>query len=96
MGQRGRKPRGDRTATSVALPSDHLALYRLEAERCGLPLGDYVAIKLAEAHKLPEPEYIAAERERIRKRDEAAARRLERAEAEREIARRRQELPISA
>jgi hypothetical protein len=85
MGQRGRKPRGDRTSTSVALPTDHLALYRVEAKRLKMPLGDYFALKLAEAHELPEPEYIAAERERVRKRDAAAARR-----------RQHEELPISA
>jgi hypothetical protein len=96
MAQRGRKPKGDRTPTSVALPTAHLERYRLEAEQRGLPLTDYIAIKLAEAHGRPEPESIAAEQERIRQRDEAEARRRERAAAEREIARRRQELPISA
>lgn len=91
MAQRGRKPRGDRTITSAAFPSDHLELYRAEAKRLRISLGDYLTIKLAEAHNLPEPEYIGAEQERVRKRDEAAAR-----QAERDAAHQPMELPVSA
>jgi hypothetical protein len=69
----------------MSLPTAHLERYRRIADELNMPLGDYVAIKMAEAHGFPEPDYIAAERERIRKRDEAAARRSQ-----------REELPISA
>jgi hypothetical protein len=85
MAKYGPDPKGDRTQFTARLPTAHLERYKSEAESCGLALTDYLALKLAEAHDLPEPEYIADERERRRKRDETAARR-----------RQREELPISA
>lgn len=85
MARKGPHPKGDRVQFSGKLPRDHWAIYQREADKLGMPFTDYVAAKLAEAHGLPEPEYIAVERERIHRRDEAAARR-----------RQREELPISA
>ena len=82
MAKYGPDPKGDRTQFTARLPTAHLERYKSEADSCGLALTDYLALKLAEAHNLPEPEYIAGERERRRKRD---ARR-----------RQREELPISA
>lgn len=82
MAKYGPDPKGDRTQFTARLPTAHLERYKSEAESCGLALTDYLALKLAEAHNLPEPEYIADERERRRKRDARL--------------RQREELPISA
>jgi hypothetical protein len=85
MAKFGPDPKGVRTQFTARLPTDHLERYKAEAESCRLTLTDYLAVKLAEAHDLPEPEYIPVERERQRKRRE---RERQRKHAE--------ELPISA
>ena len=43
----------------VRVPRTHRAVYEELAERAGLPLGDYVAMLLAQAHELDEPEYLS-------------------------------------
>ncbi|HEX2805234.1 MAG TPA: hypothetical protein VHN80_03590 [Kineosporiaceae bacterium] len=39
-------------------------LYEQAAATAGLPLSDYVAIVLARAHELDEPDYVQRERDR--------------------------------
>ena len=57
MAATGRRPRGNRRKTSLALPSDHLDRYEAAAAAAGIPLGDYIAINMAEHHGLPIPSY---------------------------------------
>lgn len=54
----GPDPKGDRVQFTARLPKTDLEHYRQEAERSGLPLTDYLALKLAEAHGLPVPAYL--------------------------------------
>lgn len=54
----GRKPKGDREAISCRVPSDHKPTYEDHAREAGMPLGDYVAVILAEHHGLPVPSYM--------------------------------------
>lgn len=75
MAKYGPDPKGDREQFTARLPKDHLAIYRAAAARRGMPLTDYLAVKLAEAHELPEPAYVAAQLERQRNRAEQTARR---------------------
>lgn len=58
----GPEPKGDRDHFNFRLPKSDLAHYRAEAERAGLPLSDYLAWKLAEAHGLPAPAYVTRSR----------------------------------
>lgn len=60
--KRGPKPKGIRTQFTLALPSDHLEFYRAAAAARGMPTGDYIALRLAQAHEFPEPEYISRNR----------------------------------
>lgn len=89
MAKFGPEPKGARKQFTTRLPTDLLERCKVEADACGLTLTDYFAVKLAEVHGLPEPEYIPIERERRRKRLEREAR--ERAAAECAV-----ELPVSA
>ena len=57
-GRPGPKPKGKRTAITSRYPDDHLALYKARAVAEGMPLGDYLARVLAEAHGLDEPSYL--------------------------------------
>jgi len=54
----GPKPRGIREPISARVPVDHKRLYEELAERMGIPLTDYVALVMARAHKLGDPDYI--------------------------------------
>jgi hypothetical protein len=54
----GPQPKGDRTPLHVRVPRAHREVYEAEAAKAGLPLGDYIALKLALAHALDEPEYV--------------------------------------
>lgn len=54
----GRRPRGDRSQTTLRAPRDHLEQYKAAAYDAGVPLGDYLAIALAERHGLPVPAYL--------------------------------------
>ena len=56
--KRGRKPKGNRDAVSALVPVEHKALYERLAEQMGIPLTDYVALYMARAHNLPDPDYI--------------------------------------
>lgn len=58
----GRRPKGDRAAICAKLPVDHLAYYRQAAEDLDIPVGDYIALKLAEVHGWPVPDYITINR----------------------------------
>lgn len=51
-------PKGDRQQFTFRPPHDHLDHYRDLAAREGIPLGDYLALRLAQAHGLPEPAYL--------------------------------------
>lgn len=65
MGDRkpGPIPKTGRSQFTVRMPSEHLEHYKREAERQGLPIGDYLAAMLAATHGLPEPDYLARTRE---------------------------------
>lgn len=54
----GPKPRGDRGTVASRVPVDQKAFYEERAAEAGLPLSDYVAVLLAQAHGLPVPDYI--------------------------------------
>lgn len=47
----------------VRVPKLHKRIYEQAAAAAGLPLGDYVAIALAEAHQLDKPDYVQREQE---------------------------------
>lgn len=57
--KRGPKPKGNRALFSVMVPVDHLEYCREAAAQLGIPTGDYIVLKLAEAHGWPEPDYIS-------------------------------------
>lgn len=57
-GRPGRKPKGKRYSHTVRFPEDHREFYAQAAADQGLPLGDYVALCMARAHNLDEPDYI--------------------------------------
>ncbi|RZK88261.1 MAG: hypothetical protein EOO66_18425 [Methylobacterium sp.] len=54
----GPKPRGIRGPISARVPVDHKRLYEELAEHMGIPLTDYVALVMARAHDLGDPDYI--------------------------------------
>lgn len=56
--KRGPAPKGDREQFTFRLPRTHLEEYRRRAEAAGMPLGDYLATRLAHDHDLGEPGYI--------------------------------------
>lgn len=49
----------------VRVPRDHRAVYERAAAEAGIPLGDYVALMLARAHELAEPEYVHRNRDQV-------------------------------
>jgi hypothetical protein len=61
----GPRVKGDRTPMHVRVPRTHRAVYERLAKKAGLPLGDYVALRLAQAHDLDEPEYINRSRQQL-------------------------------
>lgn len=58
-GRPGPDPKGLRGQFTGRAPTDHLERYREEAQKAGLPLGDYLAATLALAHGLAVPDYIS-------------------------------------
>lgn len=54
----GPDPKGDRSQITARMPRDHRAVYEQEAIKAGLPLGDYLALRLARAHGLDDPGYL--------------------------------------
>ena len=42
----------------VRVPREHKRRYEEEAAKAGLFVGDYIAVMLARAHGLPEPDYL--------------------------------------
>jgi hypothetical protein len=58
MNRGGRKPKGNRTAISCRVPADQKPLFEEAAREAGMPLGDYVAVILAEHHGFPVPDYL--------------------------------------
>ena len=54
----GRPAKGDRDQTTVRPPRAHMSIYRAEAAKRGIPLGDYLTLMLAEAHGLDTPHYF--------------------------------------
>ncbi len=54
----GPKPRGVRGAIATRVPLEHKAHYERCAAERNMPVSDYLALLLAEAHGLPVPEYI--------------------------------------
>ena len=57
-GKPGPKPKGKRTQFVGRYPDDHLAVYKARAMAEGIPLGDYLARVMAQAHGLDEPPYL--------------------------------------
>lgn len=54
----GRPAKGDREAATGRFPRAHLDTYKARAAAAGLPLGDYLALVMAQAHGLDEPAYL--------------------------------------
>ncbi|MGQ0632464.1 MAG: hypothetical protein ACT4P1_15705 [Sporichthyaceae bacterium] len=54
----GPKPKGVRSQITLRIPSRDREVYAAAAAAAGLPLCDYIAIALAAAHGLPEPEFL--------------------------------------
>jgi hypothetical protein len=54
----GPDPKGDRCQVTVRLPRTNRALYERAAAAVGLPLSDYIALALARAHQLEDPDYL--------------------------------------
>lgn len=55
--RRGRKPKGERVGTFVALPVDLRKAAEAIAEQEGLPLGDVITRIVAEGLDIPAPAY---------------------------------------
>lgn len=55
MARRGPIPKADRDQFTFKLPKEHLKIYRAQAQEAGLPLGDYLAARLADDHGLDLP-----------------------------------------
>ena len=55
----GPDPKGDRSQITLRLPRTHRTVYEHAAKQAGLPLGDYLALRLARAQGLDDPDYIA-------------------------------------
>ena len=58
----GPKPKGLAQIT-LRVPADHRPCYEAAARDAGLPLSDYIALVLAQAHELPEPAYLRRNRD---------------------------------
>ena len=54
----GPRDKGDRLAMHVRVPREHRKIYAAAALAADMPLGDYVALMLAQAHDLNAPEYV--------------------------------------
>lgn len=50
--------KGDRVQITVRVPPEHKTWYEAEASCLGLPLSDYLALKIAELHGLKRPKWI--------------------------------------
>lgn len=57
----GPKPRGQAQIT-LRVPAGHRPCYEAAARAAGLSLSDYLALVLAQAHELPEPDYLRTNR----------------------------------
>lgn len=56
----GTRPKGDRRAITVRVPSDQWSAFDAARRECGYDsLSDYIAALLAEHHGLPVPGYTA-------------------------------------
>ncbi|MBF4570788.1 hypothetical protein ITJ57_18625 [Plantibacter sp. VKM Ac-2880] len=78
----GQQPRGTRKAATVRLPENTYEAYESSARDLGIPLGSYLALKLAEAHNEEPPQYVLEE--------------IERAERRARLIRQQEELPTMA
>ena len=56
-GKGGRRPKGDRVRTTVALPSEVVLLAQQMADRDGVPVTDVIGRLCAEALGIPVPDY---------------------------------------
>ena len=55
----GPKPKGDRSAITVRVPSEHARVYEEAAREAGFQsLSDYLCAHLAQGHGLAQPEYL--------------------------------------
>lgn len=64
MAKPGRKPKGDRHPMLVRVPKEHHALYAAAAKQAGMPLGDFLAVVLAERFDLDVPSYVDRDKNR--------------------------------
>jgi len=62
--QPGPKPKGDRSPMHVRVPRTHREIYEQGAAKAGMPLGDYIALMLARAHQLDDPDYVHRQHDR--------------------------------
>jgi hypothetical protein len=54
-------PRGERAAFTVRFPVAQNAVYEERAAELGIPIGSWVALRLAQVEGLPVPAYIEEE-----------------------------------
>jgi len=59
----GPKGKGDRSAITLRVPSSHKSRYAAEAQRLGLPVSDYLALRLAQVHDLSAPGHLLPRQE---------------------------------
>ena len=64
----GQRSFGPRKAATVRLPEQQFEAYEEQARLLDIPLGSYIALKLAEAHNEPAPDYVVAELDRAARR----------------------------
>ncbi len=57
----GRPPKGNRQPLLGKVPTEQKVIYQSAAQQAGLDLVDYVAVVMAYAHRLPMPDYLAAD-----------------------------------
>ena len=62
------RPRGERAAFTVRIPIAQNSVYEERAAALGIPIGSWVALKLAETEGLPTPDYIVDELKRAESR----------------------------
>lgn len=62
MAKPGPRPKGERGQITLRVPREHRQVYEAEAAAANLSLTDYLALTLARATGLDEPEYISRAR----------------------------------
>lgn len=60
----GTRPKGDREAITTRVPPSHHSHYQERADALGIPLGSWVALKLAEIEELDVPSFVESDLDR--------------------------------